>query len=103
MFGVHRVSYHEACRDGTCSDTIMLHWVRCIVEEASGVVEAFDDLDSASTNVADLNHAILTIWSHFLRRNTLHTVINILGDGLAAYNDLQNARQGSRSEPKRCP
>jgi hypothetical protein len=88
-----------------CSDAEakILYWVRCIVEEASGVVEAFDNCDSASTNIVDLNHAILTMWSHFFRRNTLHTMINILGDGLAAYNDLQNARRGSRSEPTRCP
>jgi len=69
----------------------ILHWVRCIIEEASGVIDAFDDYDSTSANIAELNSAILTIWSHFFRRNTLHTVINILGDGLAAYNDLQNA------------
>jgi hypothetical protein len=85
-----------------CSDAEakILHWVRCITEEASGVVEAFDDFDSVSTNIADLNHAILTIWSHFFRRNTLHTVINILGDGLAVYNDLQNTGRGS--ELTRC-
>lgn len=72
------------------SEDRILHWVRCIVEEACDVVD-FDDEEcdvSADRDPASLSLAVLKIWAHFFKSNTQWPFINIIGNSLERYREL---------------
>lgn len=82
----------------TDSEDRILHWVRCVVEEAWAVVDfddGGDDLDvSANASPTVLGLAVLRIWAHFFKRNAQWPFINIIGTSLEMYRQtlLQTSR-----------
>ncbi|KAK8090272.1 C2H2 type zinc finger domain-containing protein [Apiospora hydei] len=82
----------------TDSEDRILHWVRCIVEEAYAVVD-FDDDNSNNgcsgeeeldvpTEPGSLSLAVLKIWAHFFKSNTQWPFINIIGKSLEKYREI---------------
>ncbi|CAM1506482.1 Fc.00g061230.m01.CDS01 [Cosmosporella sp. VM-42] len=77
------------------SEDRILHWVRCIVEEAFAVVD-FDDVeDEISLDPQGLSFAVLKIWAHFFKNNTQWPFINIIGASLEKYREslIRNSRR----------
>ncbi|OHW99697.1 C2H2 type zinc finger domain-containing protein [Colletotrichum incanum] len=72
------------------SEDRILHWVRCIVEEAYDVVDFEDDEPEMLTDrdPATLSLAVLKIWAHFFKSNTQWPFINIIGKSLEKYREL---------------
>ncbi|KAI7683274.1 amidase signature enzyme, partial [Hortaea werneckii] len=72
------------------SEERILHWVRCIVEEAYATV----DFDTPWTDANDvhapksLSLGVLQIWTHFFTSNRQWPFINIIGQGLKKYSDM---------------
>jgi hypothetical protein len=72
----------------TDSEDRILHWVRCIVEEAYAVVD-FDEQEQHQQNdPANLSTAVLRIWAHFFKSNTQWPFINIIGMSLEIYREM---------------
>ncbi|KAK7751462.1 hypothetical protein SLS62_006547 [Diatrype stigma] len=72
------------------SEDRILHWVRCIVEEAWAVVD-FDEVEPAAAirgDPASLGLAVLKIWAHFFKSNTQWPFINIIGLSLEKYREI---------------
>lgn len=66
----------------------MLHWVRCIVEEAFAAVD-FDEEDvDLRRDPQGLSFAVLKVWAHFFRSNTQWPFINVMGASLQRYREL---------------
>ncbi|KAK7426044.1 hypothetical protein QQZ08_007492 [Neonectria magnoliae] len=80
----------------TGSEDRILHWIRCVVEEAYAVVD-FDEEEEAGLRLdpQGLSFAVLKIWAHFFKRNTQWPFINILGASLEKYRDqlIRNSQQ----------
>ncbi|KAF0640960.1 hypothetical protein FPSE5266_11142 [Fusarium pseudograminearum] len=78
----------------TDSEDRILHWVRCIVEEAYTVVDFEQSHDQEIANLLDftdplnLSLAVLKIWAHFFKSNTQWLFINIIGVGLERYREM---------------
>ncbi|KAK1980686.1 hypothetical protein LZ30DRAFT_594285 [Colletotrichum cereale] len=74
----------------TDSEDRILHWVRCIVEEAYDVVDFEDDEPGILTDrdPASLSLAVLKIWAHFFESNTQWPFINIIGKSLEKYREF---------------
>ncbi|CAG1983632.1 hypothetical protein SNK03_008898 [Fusarium graminearum] len=79
----------------TDSEDRILHWVRCIVEEAYTVVDfeqSHDDQEITNlldfTDPRNLSLAVLKIWAHFFKSNTQWLFINIIGVGLEKYREM---------------
>ncbi|KAL0932476.1 uncharacterized protein CTRU02_213429 [Colletotrichum truncatum] len=72
------------------SEDRILHWVRCIVEEAYDVVDFDDDEPEVivDRDPASLSLAVLKIWAHFFKSNTQWPFINIIGKSLEKYREL---------------
>ncbi|KAK2609945.1 hypothetical protein N8I77_003413 [Diaporthe amygdali] len=72
------------------SEDRILHWVRCIVEEAYDVVDFEDEEPDIRTerDPASLSRAVLKIWAHFFKSNTQWPFINIIGKSLEKYREL---------------
>ncbi|KAI7241310.1 amidase signature enzyme [Hortaea werneckii] len=71
------------------SEERILHWVKCIVEEAYATV----DFDTLWTNANDMRaprdlSLVLQIWTHFFMSNRQWPFINIIGQGLKKYTDM---------------
>lgn len=66
----------------------MLHWVRCIVEEAFSVVEFEEDQVPLALDPKGLSFAVLKIWAHFFKSNTQWRFINVIGASLQRYREL---------------
>ncbi|RMZ31208.1 hypothetical protein D0859_04691 [Hortaea werneckii] len=72
------------------SEERILHWARCIVEEAYATV----DFDTPWTDANDmhapksLSLGVLQIWTHFFTTNRQWPFINIIGQGLKKYSDM---------------
>lgn len=84
----------------TDSEDRILHWVRCIVEEAYAVVDFDEDQDMFADfrDPSNLSLAVLKIWAHFFKGNTQWPFINIIGVSLERYREMliqkrQQARQ----------
>lgn len=76
------------------SEERILHWVRCIVEEAYDVVD-LDESDAETEMEQQLNLeprglslAVLKIWAHFFKSNTQWPFINIIGASLERYREM---------------
>ncbi|KAF9784841.1 hypothetical protein IL306_006939 [Fusarium sp. DS 682] len=86
----------ETITDSPLSDSEdrILHWVRCIVEEAYTVVDFEEGFDQDASNLLDfrdpgnLCFAVLKIWAHFFKSNTQWPFINIIGVGLEKYREI---------------
>ncbi|KAG8426241.1 hypothetical protein J3459_008305 [Metarhizium acridum] len=69
----------------------ILHWVRCIVDEAYTAIE-FDNDDAdpqtLNRNPATLSLAVLRIWAHFFESNTQWPFINMIGTSMKKYREL---------------
>lgn len=74
----------------TDSEDRILHWVRCIVEEAYDVVDFEDDEADvqADRDPGSLSLAVLKIWAHFFKSNAQWPFINIIGKSLEKYREL---------------
>ncbi|KND86634.1 Hydrogen peroxide stress regulator 1 [Tolypocladium ophioglossoides CBS 100239] len=72
------------------SENRIVHWVRCIVEEAFAVVDFEDEPDGQTEfrDPASLSLAVLKIWAHFFKTNTQWPFINIIGAGLEKYREI---------------
>ncbi|OIW33219.1 hypothetical protein CONLIGDRAFT_628103 [Coniochaeta ligniaria NRRL 30616] len=76
------------------SEERILHWVRCIVEEAYDVVdldesEAEDETEQQlNLEPQGLSLAVLKIWAHFFKSNTQWPFINIIGASLERYREM---------------
>ncbi|KAM0439277.1 hypothetical protein ACHAQK_006383 [Fusarium lateritium] len=86
----------ETIADNPLSDSEdrILHWVRCIVEEAYTVVDFDQGLDQEVPGLLDFKDpgnlclAVLKIWAHFFKSNTQWPFINIIGVGLERYREI---------------
>ncbi|KAI1854776.1 hypothetical protein JX265_002413 [Neoarthrinium moseri] len=72
----------------TDSEDRILHWVRCVVEEAFAVVDFEEDEPIPQSDPASLSLAVLKIWAHFFKSNTQWPFINIIGRSLEAYREM---------------
>ncbi|ORY69941.1 uncharacterized protein BCR38DRAFT_502903 [Pseudomassariella vexata] len=72
----------------TDSEDRILHWVRCIVEEAYAVVDFEEDELDVQSDPAGLSQKVLKIWAHFFKSNTQWPFINMIGLSLERYRDL---------------
>ncbi|KAJ3578337.1 hypothetical protein NPX13_g2230 [Xylaria arbuscula] len=70
------------------SEERILHWVRCIVEEAYATVDFDGDQPEFRSDPLHLSLAVLKIWAHFFRRNTQWPLINMMGTSLDRYREL---------------
>ncbi|KAF2968885.1 hypothetical protein GQX73_g4654 [Xylaria multiplex] len=70
------------------SEERILHWVRCIVEEAYATVDFDGDQPQFQSDPLYLSLAVLKIWAHFFRRNTQWPFINMIGISLDKYREL---------------
>ncbi|EMT68886.1 hypothetical protein FOC4_g10004981 [Fusarium odoratissimum] len=76
------------------SEDRILHWVRCIVEEAYTVVDFDQGADTDNPTLLDFRDpsnlclAVLKIWAHFFKSNTQWPFINIIGVGLEKYREI---------------
>lgn len=72
------------------SEDRILHWVRCIVEEAYTCVDFEDDNDEFVDfrQPAHLSLAVLKIWAHFFKSNTQWPFINTIGVSLEKYRHM---------------
>ncbi|KAK7403270.1 hypothetical protein QQX98_010961 [Neonectria punicea] len=79
----------------TGSEDRILHWVRCVVEEAYAVVDFDEEEAGLRLDPQGLSFAVLKIWAHFFKRNTQWPFINILGASLEKYRDqlILNSQQ----------
>ena len=69
------------------SEDRILHWVRCIVDEAFSVVDFDDDEGGFRSDPQGLSFAVLKIWAHFFKSNTQWPFINIIGASLEKYRE----------------
>jgi hypothetical protein len=84
----------------TGSEERILHWVRCIVEEAFDVVDFGEEEEEGGREAeresgwTRLDHpqglslAVLKIWAHFFKSNTQWPFINIIGASLERYREM---------------
>lgn len=70
------------------SEERILHWVRCIVEEAWAVVDFDEEETEFRGDPTSLGLAVLKIWAHFFKRNTQWRFINIIGLSLEKYREI---------------
>lgn len=71
----------------TDSEDRILHWVKCIVEEAYAVVD-FEEEATLQTDPSSLSLAVLKIWAHFFKGNTQWPFINLIGLGLEKFREM---------------
>lgn len=94
LSGMYKISQYcyrvFSNRNWTDSEDRILHWVRCIVEEAYDVVDFDDDEADQQTDrdPATLSLAVLKIWAHFFKSNAQWPFINIIGKSLEEYRQL---------------
>ncbi|KAI0405544.1 amidase signature domain-containing protein [Xylaria palmicola] len=70
------------------SEDRILHWVRCIVEEAYAAVDFDGEQSEFQGDPLSLSFAVLRIWAHFFKSNTQWPFINMIGSSLEMYRDL---------------
>ncbi|KAI1084352.1 amidase signature domain-containing protein [Whalleya microplaca] len=70
------------------SEDRILHWVRCIVEEAYDVIDFDEDESGLQGDPFSLSLAVLKIWAHFFKGNTQWPFINMIGLSLEKYREL---------------
>lgn len=73
----------------TDSENKILHWVRCVVEEAFAVGDFTEGIPIDYADPYSLSDAILEIWSHFFKSNTQWPFINTIGEALHIYLDMR--------------
>ncbi|KAK6087648.1 hypothetical protein SCUP234_01287 [Seiridium cupressi] len=69
------------------SEDRILHWVRCVVEEAYAVVD-FEEDTIPQSDPHSLSLAVLQIWAHFFKSNTQWPFINMIGLSLEKYREM---------------
>lgn len=70
----------------TGSEQRIIHWVKCIVEEAYSVVDFDEDRElTVPQDPYQLGISVLQIWSRFFRGNTQWQFVNNLGISLELY------------------
>jgi hypothetical protein len=71
------------------SEHRIVHWVKCIVEEAYAVVDFDEERELAVPDQPfRLGLAVLHIWSRFLQGNTQWKFVNNLGTSLEKYTKM---------------
>ncbi|KAI6779349.1 uncharacterized protein J7T54_000447 [Emericellopsis cladophorae] len=74
------------------SEDRILHWVRCIVEEAYQGVDFHEEHDIPQfldfRDPSNLSLAVIKIWAHFFKSNTQWPFINVIGQSLERYRDM---------------
>lgn len=63
----------------------ILHWTRCIVQEAYDSMDVEDDEVLPNFEPASLGLAVIKLWSRLFLKNTQWPFINILGESLKQY------------------
>ncbi|KAH8673803.1 hypothetical protein BX600DRAFT_456221 [Xylariales sp. PMI_506] len=63
----------------------ILHWVRCVVEEAVAVVDFEETEQLHGKDPGSLSLTVLIIWTHFFKSNTQWPFINLIGASLERY------------------
>lgn len=70
------------------SEDRILHWVRCIVEEAWAVVDFEDEEPEFRGDPQDLSFAVLKIWARLFKGNSQWRFINMIGMSLERYREM---------------
>lgn len=66
----------------------ILHWTRCIVQEAYDSMDLEEDDVIPRPEPASLGFAVIKLWSRLFRKNTQWPFINIIGESLQQYLKL---------------
>lgn len=105
LYGPYRISLAHVKGRALGSEERILHWVRCIVEEAYDVVD-FDESEAEAETEQQLNVdpqglslAVLKIWAHFFKSNTQWPFINIIGASLEHYREMLLRGNGQKPLP----
>ncbi|RHZ61325.1 uncharacterized protein CDV56_105916 [Aspergillus thermomutatus] len=81
------LSLAEAGNEPTLSEneSRILHWTRCIVEEAYASMDLEDGEATPSQDPRSLGYAVIKLWARLFRRNTQWPFINVMGESLEKY------------------
>lgn len=63
----------------------ILHWTRCIVQEAYDSMDVEDNDTLPDLGPASLGFAVIKLWSRLFRKNTQWPFINVIGESLRQY------------------
>jgi hypothetical protein len=70
------------------NESRILHWTRCIVEEAYASMDLDDGDTPPSQDPRSLGSAVIKLWARLFRRNTQWPFINVMGESLERYLSL---------------
>lgn len=73
------------------NESRILHWTRCIVQEAYDSMDVEDDKVLPNLEPASLGIAVIQLWSRLFRKNTQWPFINIIGESLQQYLAMMQA------------
>lgn len=82
----HYIISHQVVTDvDTENESRILHWTRCIVQEAYDSMDVEEDEVLPNFEPASLGLAVIKLWSRLFLKNTQWPFINILGESLKQY------------------
>ncbi|PLN78039.1 putative C2H2 finger domain protein [Aspergillus taichungensis] len=70
------------------NESRILHWTRCIVQEAYDSMDLEEGEVIPSMDPSGLGVAVIKLWARLFRKNTQWPFINVLGDSLEKYLSL---------------
>lgn len=70
------------------NESRILHWTRCIVQEAYDSMDLEEGEVIPSMDPGGLGVAVIKLWARLFRKNTQWPFINVLGDSLEKYLSL---------------
>ncbi|KAF9891207.1 hypothetical protein FE257_004771 [Aspergillus nanangensis] len=70
----------------------ILHWTRCIVEEAYSSMDLEEGESPPGLDSGSLGLAVIKLWARLFKKNTQWPFVNVLGKSLERYLDLVRTR-----------
>ncbi|RAH47865.1 uncharacterized protein BO95DRAFT_461615 [Aspergillus brunneoviolaceus CBS 621.78] len=70
------------------NESRILHWTRCIVQEAYDSLDPDKDETFPGLDPTSLGLAVIQLWARLFRKNTQWPFINVMGESLEQYLDL---------------
>ncbi|KAG2414463.1 hypothetical protein HFD88_003654 [Aspergillus terreus] len=84
------LSLAEAGSNQALSDneSRILHWTRCIVEEAYSSMDLEEGESPPGLDPGSLGIAVIKLWARLFKKNTQWPFINVMGESLERYLDI---------------